>query len=477
VKHEMLIHTFAELRRPSKQLSDSPTRGDACSLSSERTKSGQSARWRHPGPRWFAWVAMLSLWALACWARPASAAPADPSRPVPVISVLTFGPGTETFSKFGHDALWVHDASQPPGRRDTVFNYGTFRFDSPWLIVDFLKGKLSYWLSQSSLERTLAAYRAANRSVSAQVLDLEPDTARGIAAALYENVKPENASYRYDYYRDNCATRIRDLLDNHLGHRLLEASRGPAPLTWREHTRRLTIDSPVLYFALDLALGPLIDRSRSQWEDMFLPSRVEAKLAELLTSTGTPLVKQKRVLFEARRPPVLETAPSFRWSWLLLGLCIGGSLYALSRARSRGARFGLAAGIGATSAAIGVLGVLLLVLWLFTDHDVTYWNHNVLLCPPWALGIAALAVGFAREQPRRARLMMQLVAAAVVSASFAGLLGLVVPGHQQNGPALSLFLPIWFGMAGAVWERCGRPVSLLAPRLPSAEPTRAPSGS
>ena len=107
---------------------------------------------------------------------------------MPTISLLTFGPGDETFSKFGHDAILVRDPRQPPLRRELVFNYGTFRFDSPWLIMDFLKGKLSYWLSVSTLDRTLAAYRAANRSVSQQELSLSPEAAVELTAFLLENV-------------------------------------------------------------------------------------------------------------------------------------------------------------------------------------------------------------------------------------------------------------------------------------------------
>src|SRR4051812_20767419 len=192
----------------------------------------------------------------------------SPVPPAPKVSVITFGPGDETFSKFGHDAILLSDPRQPPQRRELVFNYGTFRFDSPWLIIDFLKGKLSYWLSASSLQPTLAAYRRANRSVSVQELNLSPEAANALSAFLYENVKPENAYYRYDYYRDNCATRIRDVVDRFLGHRLAAASHGPAPLTYREHTRRLTVASPYLFFALDLAMGPLIDQPVTEWEEM-----------------------------------------------------------------------------------------------------------------------------------------------------------------------------------------------------------------
>lgn len=415
---------------------------------------------------------MSLVWAAVWLAAPGSARAADdvaapthagPSRPaasapgprVATVAVLTFGPGDETFSKFGHDAIWVHDPAQPASRRDLVYNYGTFRFDSPWLILDFLKGKLSYWLSVGTLERTLASYRAANRSVSAQELALSEDQVRALTAFLRDNVKPENASYRYDYYRDNCATRIRDVVDRHLAGKLRAASSGPARLTYREHTRRLTVGAPVLFFALDLALGPLIDRPVSEWDEMFLPARVEAKLDQLTTERGQPLVRRRLTLFEANRPPALQDAPGFRWGWLLLGCLIGGTLFALARVERGWSRAAVAMGLGALGLLAGMLGLLLLVLWLLTDHEVTYWNQNVLLCPVWALALPALARGFARRSPRHAGLMMRLVGAAAVSALLALFLRVALPGSQQTGPALSFFLPQWLGAGLAVWLRIG----------------------
>jgi uncharacterized protein DUF4105 len=382
----------------------------------------------------------------------------DPSPAAPTIYVLTFGPGDETFSKFGHDAIWVQDPAQPRARRDLVFNYGTFRFDSPWLIVDFLKGNLSYWLSVSSLDRTLAAYRANNRSVSAQELALAPEVARQITSFLHENVKPENAYYRYDYYRDNCATRIRDVIDRHIGQQLAAAARGPARLTYREHTRRLTIDSPILFFALDLAMGPLIDQPVTEWEEMFLPARVEAKLAQMSDAGGLPLVRRRLSLFEASRAPVLEDAPGYRWGWLGLGVAFGATLYALARARRRWSELALAASLGGVGAVTGILGILLLVLWLLTDHAVTYWNQNVLICPAWGLAISVLAFDFGRRTPRRPSLMMRLLAASVLSAMLALGLRILLPTSQDTGPALSLFVPLWLGAGLAVWERLGRPL-------------------
>lgn len=415
---------------------------------------------------------MLLAWAAAWLAAPGSAWAADDAASAPnasaprpaanppaaraaTVSVLTFGPGDETFSKFGHDAIWVRDPAQPASRQDLVFNYGTFRFDSPWLILDFLKGKLNYWLSVSTLERTLASYRAANRSVSAQELSLSDEQVRAITAFLRDNVKPENASYRYDYYRDNCATRIRDVLDRHLSGNLRSASAGPARLTYRDHTRRLTVGAPVLFFALDLALGPLIDRPVSEWDEMFLPARVEAKLDQLTTDRGEPLVRRRLNLFEARRSPAREDAPGFRWGWLLLGCVIGGTLCALGRVERSWARASVAVGLGALGFLAGILGLLLLVLWLLTDHEVTYWNQNVLLCPVWALSLPVLARDVARTSPRHADLLMRLVGAAAASALLALVLRVALPGSQQTGPALSFFLPQWLGAGLAVWLRVG----------------------
>jgi hypothetical protein len=382
--------------------------------------------------------------------------------PAPKISVITFGPGDETFSKFGHDALLVVDPRQPPERRELVFNYGTFRFDSPWLILDFLKGKLSYWLSAGTLSQTLAVYRRANRSVSVQELALPPEAARALTAFLYENVRPENAYYRYDYYRDNCATRIRDVLDRFLGGRLSAASHGPAHLTYREHTRRLTVAAPFLYLGLDLAMGPLIDQPVTEWDEMFLPARVAMKLDQLSDASGAPVVRRRYSLFEAQRPPEAQEAPGFRWGWLALGACLGVALYLLGRARGTAVRVAQALGLAVVGLLAGLLGSALLVLWFLTDHDVTYWNQNVLLVPMWALALPVLAFDLGRSRPRWPRLMMASMGLSLGTALLAFLL-LLSPLRQSTGPAVSLFLPIWLGAALGVWERLGRPAwSFLA---------------
>src|SRR5262249_32806873 len=153
-----------------------------------------------------------------------------------------------------------------------------------------------------------------------------------------------------------------------------------------------------------------------------LPSRVEAKLEQTTNADGSPLVRQRYVLFEATRPAEATVAPGFRWGWLALGVGLGAALYLAGKLRGLSGRVIPALGISAISLLAGLLGAALLVLWLLTDHDVTYWNQNVLLCPIWALALPVLAFDLARQRPRHSRLMMNLVSACVASAVLALLL-------------------------------------------------------
>jgi len=227
------------------------------------------------------------------------------------VSVLTFGPGDHPFYKFGHNAIWIHDSRTG---RDLVYNFGTFDFHSKTLVSDFLKGRLSYWLSVQSLEGTIAHYRAEKRSINAQELALTPEQKRTLAQKLADNALPQNRAYRYDYYKDNCSTRVRDAVDDILEGQLHNASKGPAGLSFRGHTTRLTADDATLALTLDAAVGDVIDKPVTQWEEEFLPSKLHDGLARVTLhadSGDIPLVAKETTLLAADRPPLREAPP--RW--------------------------------------------------------------------------------------------------------------------------------------------------------------------
>ena len=152
-------------------------------------------------------VACLSLLVLSWLASTAAIA-------APRIGVITMQPGEIFWERFGHNALVVDDPAKGP---PMSYNFGFFNLEEPGFFRRFARGEMEYELVALPLEQDLAYYREVGRGVSLQWLDLDPARATRLAAALAENARPENARYRYDYFTDNCSTRVRDAIDRALG--------------------------------------------------------------------------------------------------------------------------------------------------------------------------------------------------------------------------------------------------------------------
>src|SRR5882724_11404105 len=167
-------------------------------------------------PAWVAFAAALLFSLLAARA-------ADAEEPPARVSVLTMGPGDHPFTRFGHNAILLEWGDG----RNAVYNFGTFEFDGVKGAEDFMAGRFRYWLSVGSLEATVAAYRAERRSLTAQELSLSYAERARLAGTLADNALPEHRYYDYDYYRDNCSTRVRDVLDRLLDGQLRRGVTGP----------------------------------------------------------------------------------------------------------------------------------------------------------------------------------------------------------------------------------------------------------
>ena len=398
------------------------------------------------------------------WPSVAHAEPGDEL----TISVLTFGPGDHPFFKFGHNAILVHDASRADMRKDMVYNFGTFGFESWTLIPNFFRGKLQYWLSIQSLGGTVALYREENRTIVEQELELTPKQRREIADALWINALPANKYYKYDYYQDNCSTRVRDAVDKVIGGRIKAASTPPAGMSWRSHTRRLTADDLPVYLGLHAAMGSFIDQKITIWEEMFLPVIVQETLRKVTVlgpdGAERPLVKREREILAAPGRPPLRTVPP-QWSlWMfLVGTAIGGVFYGLFQAQSRKpARIVLGVTLSFFGLVLGFLGSLFCAFWFFTDHQVAYHNENILQMAPTLLGLVGAGIQLARGKPSGDRVRLLLVVSA--GASVLGLMFKVLPWFRQdNAEIIALMLPIWVGAAAGAEVARRKAVAKLLP--------------
>ena len=385
-------------------------------------------------------------------------APSAPSAPSVqddpfMVQVVTFGPGSHPFTKFGHNAIRVVDKSKGT---DVVYNFGTFAFDSPRMIVDFLQGRLRYWLSRSRTVSTMNGYRRENRDIELQDLDLSPAEKRQLSLRLEQNALPAHREYRYDYFRDNCSTRVRDALDGVMGGRLRPSAREPGTMSLRAHALRMAADNLPLYLGLLIVLGPSTDRPIDQWAEAFLPEMLERTLrgATLDARDGParPLVKAERVVFTSSRPPV-RREPPLRWpAFLGVGVLSGLVLFLCGRLGSRFvlARLVFGVVIALVGAVAGGIGCFLVGAWALTPHEVVYRNQNILLFSPFAITLAVLGFGAAIGRPGAKRKVFLVAAWALGLATAACGWKLLPWSRQDNGALIALMLPFWFGVtAGA----------------------------
>src|SRR3954470_10382166 len=258
--------------------------------------------------------------------------PAAPPDTALTVYLMTMGPGKYVWERFGHNAIWIHD---PVHGTDQTYNYGLFDFRQQNFLLRFIQGRMWYWMQGFPAESYVEQYRRANRSVWVQELEMLPRERKELQEFLEWNERPENRFYHYDYYRDNCSTRIRDALDRALGGRIREQTvKASTDRTYRFHTQRLTANDSPVYTGLLLALGHPVDQPISIWEEMFLPLAVREHVRKLtvIDSDGdeVPLVKSERTLFESSEPPPSATPPNWLPFYLAAGLALGGTVVALT---------------------------------------------------------------------------------------------------------------------------------------------------
>lgn len=289
------------------------------------------------------------------------------------ISLFTAAPGEELYSIFGHNAVRVYD---PLNRVDRCYDYGTFDFDQPNFYLNFCRGKLLYSLSVSSHRGFEYAYLRERRTTREQLLNLDQAQRQRVFDLLETNALPENRDYKYDFFYDNCATRIRDILKDVFYYQISFDSTAKVPgTTMRQLLRPFLKNSPWTQFGIDLVLGASSDRVALADDYMFLPNHVHDKIAATKLDNGANLVLSERMVPE-NGFPTPEFRPGFFGNPLWV-MCFVALLGLLSMANPRTEHiFDTVFWF-----VLGVAGLIIALLWFATDHSATKNNLNLF----WAL--------------------------------------------------------------------------------------------
>lgn len=308
------------------------------------------------------------------------------------IFLLTMGVGKEIWEQFGHDAIWIHDASVST---DIVYHWGLFDFRQPHFVPRFLRGEMLYSMGGFRFEDVMDDYRRLDRSVVAQKLDLTPAQRIALRARIEANDQPGRRDYLYNYFTDNCSTRVRDHLDAVIGGTLKRAAVAvQTGHSYRWQSLRLTQVGPLMATGIDVGLGSPSDHELTAWEAMFLPGVLHdfAKKVIVRDENGfaRPLVESETVLYKSREHVEPASAPNWIWWRLAIGVVVAAAIVLLARARAGGARFALATVIAAYGLVAGLVGLLLFLLWTATHHTFAHRNENLFVLHPLWLALAVL---------------------------------------------------------------------------------------
>lgn len=349
------------------------------------------------------------------------------------ISLLTCEPGDQLYSSFGHSAIRVREIGSEG--RDMVFNFGTFDFDTPNFYGKFATGKLNYMLSVTTYDRFIIEYDYYKRGVTEQVLDMSMDQKDLLVQHLDALYDPARRFYKYDFFLNNCATKVRDAFEIAIGKQLVWND----SVATEEKTFRTLIDEfvhplPWADLGIDLALGAVIDRNATEREKQFLPDYMEKAFANATIvgdGPSRPLVKETRVILEyPEEEKSIGLLNPYVVFWVL---AVAYGVMTFLGFRSGRLFKGLDV---ALFSLLGLIGVVVAFLWFLTDHSATLWNWNIL----WAFpGHLALAWGLVKN-PAKAWISKYLLGVLIASS-----LALVIwiTGMQSFHPSLvPLFLII-----------------------------------
>ncbi|MBF8150998.1 DUF4105 domain-containing protein [Winogradskyella sp. F6397] len=292
------------------------------------------------------------------------------------VSVLTIGPGESLNDAFGHNGFRIKDNALGI---DVVYGYGEYDFEAPNFYLKFAQGKLNYLISRHNFKDLLYHYSISNRTINEQVLNLSSAEKQNLFNYLENNYKPENRRYLYDFFYDNCATRIRDIAQTTTTTKIdFKTPENFEPKTFRtlihDHVGLNSWGS----FGIDIALGSVIDRKASVTEHMFLPEYIHTFFENATINGNENLVQNSTTLYQKK-----ESKSALNWLFsplVIIGLIALIMLYITYKDAKNNTRTKwLDLAIFGTT---GLIGVLILFLWFGTDHSATAHNYNLLWAFP-----------------------------------------------------------------------------------------------
>lgn len=348
------------------------------------------------------------------------------------VGVMTMQPGEIFWERFGHNAIVIDD-----GTTITSYNFGFFDLSEPGFVANFIQGRMYYLLAALPLEQDLAYYQQAGRGVSIQWLNLTPTQAQRLQQRLNFLAKPENARYRYNYFTNNCATKVRDMLNEtvqgQLQHQMTASSLGN---TYRSESVRLAWPAKWMAMGFDLGMNSDGDKPLNRWQDAFIPMQLAQSLSETTLANGQRLVSNEQIILPNKIQPPPQEMPDWSLSAIFIGISLATTLVLAGR---KPPLFnGLCLGFWFVA---GLIGSVLLAVWMGTEHVFVHHNENILLFSPIAW-LAFILFFLRNKSPNWFKAFQITVKLVATMAILAVIIKLIPMSHQSNLNWLFMILPV-----------------------------------
>ena len=295
------------------------------------------------------------------------------------ISLLTCTPGSELYSVFGHNALRIVDTA---AGTDIVYNYGTFDFDDPDFYTKFVRGRLMYFLSQQSFPNFKYEYEYFKRGIIEQVLAFDCQEKLGIQARLFDNMQEQNRYYKYDFLKDNCTTRLRDIIftSASLKYDSIRLSY-PVSFSYRDYLHTYLDRAKMAWTTLgiDLLLGLRADVKMSIYESMFLPDYLQKVVAQ--AQIGDKKLVLEEVVLVPDLQPIPTSLPPFYLPIFIFSILLA-AMVTLGFSKKDAVKRYQHGFDKILFLLTGLLGILLLIMWVGTDHQSFGYNINIIWAFP-----------------------------------------------------------------------------------------------
>lgn len=343
------------------------------------------------------------------------------------VSLITCFPGPEVYELCGHEAIRVRGRG-----KDVIYNYGVFDFNEPNFVYRFVKGETDYYVQGYPFEWFLPEYIRRGSKVVEQDLNLTPAEADKVYELLHVNALPQNAKYRYNYVKDNCATRIVDILEKGVGQRFVLPD-SVRYGTYRKEMREFHKNYPWYQFGIDLALGSGIDYDVTPREEMFTPVVMMRNFEHAELPDGRRIVADTRELNAGTDLAVLPPTPWYLTPMFLsccillltIGICIYNATHVVISRWWYALYFAI----------LGLAGCIIAFLVFFSEHEATSPNILIFWLNPLQLLVPAFIF------TRRTRIVATIILWLDIVVSF--LMLVIWPMQSQSAN------PAFFPMLGA----------------------------